>query len=115
MVSAVTALNQQILSLAPELNSATIPNLVSVTSSNPAAPVDTMVKGNGTTLYVFSAISRTGTAMASFTIQGMTGSVAADVVGEGRTVAVKSGAFSDSFGANAVDIYRIDLAAATCP
>ena len=73
MVTAVTALNKQILSLAPELNSATLPDLVTVTSSNASAPVDTMVKANGTTLYVFSAISRAGTTMASYAINGHDG------------------------------------------
>jgi hypothetical protein len=58
MVTAVTALNKEIKSLAPELNSATFRDLVTVTSSNTAAPIDTMVKANGTSLYVFAAISR---------------------------------------------------------
>ena len=38
MVTAVTAINKQIKSLAPQLNSADIPNLVTVASSNTAAP-----------------------------------------------------------------------------
>jgi hypothetical protein len=114
MVTAVTALNKQILSLAPELNSSTLPNLVSVTSSNAAAPVDTMVKANGTSLYVFAAISRAGTATASYEVTGMTGNGVATVVGEGRTIDVTAGKFSDAFGANAVHIYKIDLASVTC-
>jgi hypothetical protein len=114
MVTAVTALNQEIQSLAPELNSATIPNLVTIMSSNSAAPVDTMVKANGTSLYVFSAISRAGTATASYTINGMTGNGVATVVGEGRTVTVTAGRFSDAFAANGVHIYTIDLATASC-
>jgi hypothetical protein len=114
MVTAVTALNQQIKSLAPELNSANIPNIVAVASSNAAAPVDTMVKANGTSIYVFSAISRTGTATASYTINGMTGNAVATVVGENRTVNVTAGKFSDSFAANGVHIYKIDLSTATC-
>jgi hypothetical protein len=115
MVTAVTALNQEIKMLAPELNSATIPSLVTVTSSNSAAPIDTMVKANGTTLYIFSAISRTGTATGSFTIEGMTGSGKATVVNESRSVDVASGKFSDAFAANGVHIYQIDLATVTCP
>jgi hypothetical protein len=114
MVTAVTALNKQILSLAPELNSSTLPNLVSVTSSNAAAPVDTMVKANGTSLYVFAAISRAGTATASYEVTGMTGNGVATVVGEGRTIDVTAGKFSDAFVANAVHIYKIDLASVTC-
>jgi hypothetical protein len=115
MVAAVTGLNAQIKALAPELNSATLPNLITVTSSNPAAPVDTMVKAHGTSIYVFSAIARTGTAKASFAVEGMTGDAVATVVGESRTVDVKAGGFSDGFGENGVHIYQIDLAAARCP
>jgi hypothetical protein len=115
MVTAVTALNEQIQSLAPELNSATLAGLVTTASSNPAAPIDTMVKANGTSLYVFSAIARAGTATGSFTIPGLTGNAMAAVVGENRTVDVTGGAFSDSFVANAVHIYTIDRAAVTCP
>jgi hypothetical protein len=114
MVTAVTALNKQIQSLAPELNSATLPNLVTVMSSNSAAPVDTMVKANGTSLYVFSAISRAGTATASYAISGMTGNAVATVVGESRTIDVTAGKFSDAFAANGVHIYQIDLSAVTC-
>jgi hypothetical protein len=115
MVTAVTALNAQIQSLAPELNSGTIPGLVTVTSSNTAAPVDTLVKAGGSTLYVFSAISRAGTATASYAIEGMTGSGVATVVGENRTIPVVAGKFSDAFAANGVHVYTIDLSAVTCP
>lgn len=115
MVTAVTALNKEILSLAPQLNSATIKGLVSVTSSDANVPVDAMVKATGQTLTVFSAVARTGTANASFAIAGMTGNATATVVGENRTIAVKAGQFSDAFGKNDVHIYRIDLSAATCP
>jgi hypothetical protein len=115
MVTAVTALNQQIKTLAPELNSATIANLVSVTSTNMAIPVDSMVKVNGSSIYVFSAVSRAGTTSASFTVVGMTGNATATVLGEGRTVPVMGGQFTDTFAANAVHIYQIDLSQATCP
>jgi hypothetical protein len=114
MVAAVTALNQQILSLAPELNSADIPNLVTVTSSNGSAPIDTMVKANGTSLYVFSAISRAGTTTASYTIAGMSGNGVASVIGENRTINITAGQFYDDFSVNAVHIYQIDLSAVNC-
>ena len=114
MVTAVTALDQEIAMLAPVLNSATIPNLVSVSSSNAAAPIDTMVKASGSKLYVMSAISRTGTTMGSFTITGMTGSAVATVLGENRTVNVTKGHFTDAFAANDVHVYVIDLSTATC-
>jgi len=115
MASAVTALNKEIASLAPELNSASIPGLVTVTvSSDAGATVDTMVKANGTSLYVFSAISRDGTATATYSIAGMTGNAAATVVGENRAIDVKAGSFSDAFAANGAHVYRIDLSTATC-
>jgi hypothetical protein len=115
MVTAITALNQTIKSLAPELNSATVPDLVTVTSTNDSAPVDIMVKANGASIYVFSAVSRSGTTTASFTINGMAGETIATVVGENRNVNVVGGTFADAFDANGVHIYRIDLSTATCP
>jgi hypothetical protein len=114
MVTAVTALNQQIQSLAPELNSATLSNLVTVTSSNAAAPVDTMVKASGASLYLFAAIARNGTTTASYQVTGMTGKGVANVVGENRTIDVTAGTFSDAFAQNGVHIYRIDLSTVTC-
>jgi len=115
MVTAVTALNKEILSLAPELNSATLPNMVTVTTSSDAGtPVDTMVKANGTSLYVFAAVSRDGSATAKIQINGMTGNGMATVVGENRTINIAAGTFSDAFAANGVHIYQVDLSAATC-
>jgi hypothetical protein len=112
MVDAVTALDQQIASLAPVLNSATIPNLVSVTS---ATEVDVMVKASGTSLYVFAAIARDGAATATFTVAGLTGNGVAEVVGENRSVNVTAGQLSDAFAANDVHVYRIDLSTVACP
>ncbi len=115
MVNAIAVLNQQIKALASQLNSASLPSLVTAASSNTAAPVDLMVKGRGTSLYVFSAISRGGTAVATFEIAGMTGNGVANVVDENRTIEIVAGRFSDAFVANGVHIYRVDLSDATCP
>lgn len=114
MVDGVSALNKQIVALAPELNSASLPNVVSVTSSNTAAPIDTMAKAQGTSLYVFAAISRTGTAMGSFTIAGLSGNGSATAVGENRTVSISAGVFADAFAANDVHIYQVDLSTIAC-
>ncbi len=115
MTAAVTALNKQIEMLAPQLNSADIPDLVAVTSSNSAAPVDLMVKAKGQTLFVFAAIARPGTATATFTVAGMTGGATATVIGENRTVSLSGGKFADGFAASDVHVYQIDLTAAACP
>ena len=114
MVSAVTALNAQIKNLAPELNSASIPNLVDVTSSNAAAPIDALVKANGSSLYVFAAVSRPGTTTGSFAVHGLTGHGVATVLGENRSVTVTGGMYDDDFVANDVHLYRIDLTSVTC-
>jgi hypothetical protein len=114
MVSAVTALNQQIKTLAPVLNSADIPNLVGDNSSNPAAPIDLMVKANGQTLYIFAAIAGPGTATGGFQINGLGGYGVVSVLGENRSFAVTDGTFEDLFAANDVHIYQIDLTAVTC-
>ena len=115
MVNAVTALNAQIKSLAPALNSASVPNVVSATSSNSAAPVEILVKARGQVLYLFAAIARAGTATATFHDAGLNGRVTATVIGESRTVDVTAGGFSDDFAASAVHLYQIDLGAAICP
>jgi len=114
MVTAVTALNQQIKTLAPVLNSADIPNLVTVNSSDPNVPIDLMVKAHGQTLYVFAAISGAGTANGEFLIQGMNGYGPVTVLGENRTFTVTDGQFGDVFAANDVHLYEIDLTAVTC-
>jgi hypothetical protein len=74
-----------------------------------------MVKIDGTTLYVFSAIAKTGTTSGAFTINGLTGNATGTVVGENRNVTITAGKFTDDFAANATHIYKIDLASVTCP
>jgi hypothetical protein len=114
MVAAVTALNQQIKTLAPVLNSASVPNVVTVSSSNSAAPIDIMVKAQSQVLYIFAAIARAGTTSGRFAIAGLTGDGSATVVGESRTVPVAAGKLTDDFAANEAHIYEIDLRAVTC-
>ncbi len=114
MVAAVTALNQQVKSLAPVLNSATLPNVVAVTSSDSGVPIDTMIKAKGQVLYVFAAVARAGTTTGTFTIAGLTGDGSATVVGESRTVAVVAGKLIDDFAASAVHVYQIDLGSIAC-
>jgi len=114
MMAALTSLNAEIKVLVPELNSASITELVSVSSSNPSAPIDSMVKSNGNSIYIFSAISRPGTATGTFTINGMSGNGIVDVVNEHRILPVTAGTFSDSFAANGAHVYKIDMSAVTC-
>jgi hypothetical protein len=114
MVGAVTALNHQIASLAPELNSASLSNVVAVNSSNAAVPIDMMVKAHGQTVYVFAAASRAGTTRASFTVSNLAADGSVTVVGENRTIDLASGKFADDFAANDVHLYALDLSTVTC-
>jgi hypothetical protein len=114
MVAGVTSLNAKIRTLAPVLNSASITGLVDVSSSNSAASIDSMVKTNGNSIYVFAAIARHGTATGTFTINGMSGSGIVDVVDENRTLPVTAGKFTDAFAANGTHVYKIDMSAVTC-
>ena len=106
MRDAVAAINQQITELAPVLNTQSISNVVTVTSSNGAVPVDTMAKRAGGSLYVFAVGMRDGSTTASFALRGVdTGSV--EVLGESRTLTVSGGSFQDDFSPYEVHLYRV--------
>jgi hypothetical protein len=114
MVRAVTTLNKQIRALAPQLNSASISGLVTVSGSNPAAPIDFMVKTDHSALYIFAAVSRSGTADATFSIAGMSSNGSAQVLNENRQINITAGRFSDSFIANSVHLYKIQSNTPSC-
>jgi len=73
-----------------------------------------MVKSNGNSICIFSAISRLGTAAGTFTINGMSGNGIVDVVNEHRTLPVTAGTFSDSLAANGAHVCKVDMSAVTC-
>ena len=103
----VKAINAEITSLAPVLNTASISNAATVASQNTAVPVDIMVKRQGGALYVFAVAMRPGATQATFTLRGG-GNGTATVLGESRTVPVVGGSFADGFAADyAVHLYRI--------
>ena len=105
LLAGVTAINREIQSLAPALNSPTVADGATVTTSGADAPVDLMVKRQGGATYVFAAASRDRGTKASFTVKGASG--AAEVLGEGRSVPARDGKFEDSFEPYAVHLYRI--------
>lgn len=107
MLAAVTKLNQQITSLAPVLNSPTVTNTVTIQTTNAAAPIATMVKQVGGFTYIFAVAMRPLETEASFTVKKVLGSEAVEVLGENRTVLVKDGRFTDSFGPWDVHLYRV--------
>ena len=122
VAAAVSALNTQIISLAPALNAPAIPGGVTVASSDTTqAPpadiyafgqlympwgrgsgvqIDTTVRqpGDGFT-YVFAIGGNPGTTTGTFTLSGTLGitGTTATVIGESRTVPISGLAFTDDF------------------
>jgi hypothetical protein len=107
MAAAVGAINKQIRELAPVINSPTVTDAVAVKSSAAAVPVEAVVKRRDGATYVFAVGMRDGKTTATFTVAGLTGGAKAEVLGEGRTVEVRDGVFTDEFGAWDVHLYRI--------
>ena len=107
MLAGVTEINHQIQALAPVLNSPTIAQAATVRSSSAQTSIDLMVKRQGKTTYLFAAGMRNGAASGAFTVPGLPKTAHAEVMGEGRTITVKSGKFSDAFGPYDVHLYRI--------
>jgi hypothetical protein len=106
MLAGVTAINRQIRELAPVLNSPTVADGATVTSSAEAVPIDAMVKRHDGATYVFSVGMRNAPARGSFTVRGVKNATA-EVLGEERKIAVKDGKFSDDFQAYDAHLYRI--------
>jgi hypothetical protein len=107
MTTAVGAINQQIHTLAPVLNSPTIPEGVRVSSSTADVPVEAMVKRQEGATYVFAVGMREGTTTATFAVAGLTGKAKVEVLGEDRTVELRDGVFQDQFAPWGVHLYRI--------
>ncbi|NOX97605.1 MAG: hypothetical protein GXO98_06065 [Nitrospirae bacterium] len=106
MLAAITAINKRIKQLAPVLNSPTITGELTVTSTNPKTPVHAIMKKRGGATYVFAVAMYQEDTKATFKLAGI-GTATAEVIGEGRTVSIKKGSFTDAFKGNAVHLYRI--------
>jgi len=99
----IRAVDAQIKSLAPVLNSPTVASQFAASRS-----VRALMKWSGRKLYVFAGSAENASSSATFTLRCI-GNATAAVVGEGRTVPVTGGSWSDGFAdGNTVHIYRID-------
>ena len=112
MAAAVGKLNKQITELAPVLNSPTVPGAtVSSTPTGakppPDAPIDIMIKKHSGATYLFAVAMRDAGAKGEFSVTGLPAQAKAEVLGEGRTIDVTDGKFSDDFAAYAVHLYKI--------
>lgn len=103
MAAAVTALNKQIIALAPVLNSPTVNDGPVVNSSNADVPIATMVKRHGGATYIFAVAMRDGATTGSFAVHG----AIAEVIGESRNIRIHDGKFQDDFKPYDVHLYRV--------
>ena len=100
---AVTDLNHQVTALAPVLNAPFVDGL-----STAAGAVDTMTRWYDGRFYVVAGSTRAARQAASFTLSCV-GDGRVHVVGEGRTLPLTAGSFSDEFAdGDAVHVYRIE-------
>jgi hypothetical protein len=106
MLSAVTAINHQITEHAPVLNSPTIEDAASVSSSNEAVPVAIMAKKHNGATYLFAVAMRGDKTTATFTMKPAEGTKTIEVLGENRTIPVKNGVFKDNFEAWDAHLYK---------
>ena len=110
LLAAVTAVNSRIHSLAPVINSPTVPDGVTVESSNQHTPVHAIVKRHGDATYLFAVAMYRRDTRATFALGAVGEAAAAEVIGEDRAVELKGGRFSDDFRGYDVHLYRIPRA-----
>ena len=107
MTEGVHAVNDQISALAAVLNTRSVSNGVTVTSSSTEIPIDTMLKRHAGLTYVFAVSMRPGAATATFTLRDFNGAATVDVLGEDRTLDMVDGEFEDDFEDFSVRIYSV--------
>ncbi len=107
MLAEVSKVNRQIHELAPVLNSPSVSDVLTVTSSATDVPVEAVLKRHAGTQYVFAVAMRDGATRATFRVAGLTGATQAEVLGEDRRVDLRDGAFQDDFRPWEVHLYRI--------
>lgn len=105
MLQAVKAINNQVTSLAPVLNSPSTKGYASVNSSNEKVPVEFMTKNYSDANYIFAVGMRCGFTTATFKVASGT---TVDVLGEGRTIKLSEGKFSDEFSPYGVHLYKVN-------
>lgn len=107
MLSAVTAINRQIIRLAPVLNSPSVRNGVKISSGNTDVPLAVMMKKYKGAMYLFAVGMRKGETAVTFTVHGLAGEKNVEVLGENREILSNNGVFKDKFEPWDVHLYRI--------
>jgi hypothetical protein len=104
--AAVGAINATIKSLAPVLNTRSVTNGVTVTTTA-NVPVDAMLKRHGGATYVFATSMRGTASTATFTLRDFPATATATVIDENREIVVNGGRFSDAFPPYGVHLHKI--------
>ena len=104
MLGAVKVINAQVTYLSTALTSPSTSGYATVTSSNSAIPVDIMTKNYNNINYVFAIAMRSGETTATFSVSSGN---KAEVIGEGRTITISNGSFTDTFSSFDVHLYKI--------
>jgi len=105
MTAAVTKINAQVRSLAPVINAGQ-PAKVAAASSATDVPLAVMARTYGGAAYIFAVAMRDRPVTGTFTM-GDIGPATAEVLGEGRTIPVKGGQFTDTFKGYGVHLYKV--------
>jgi hypothetical protein len=104
-LAGVTAINNEVTSLAAVLKSQSITGLVTLTNIVGTNEVDFMVKQRNGATYLFAVGMRDLTTTKGFQFQNLS-STEMEVIGENRTVPVTNGWFTDTFNGYEAHLYR---------
>lgn len=107
MLAAVTAINRQIRTLAPVLNSRTLADAVTVQSSRADVPIAHLVKRHNGATYLFAAAMRNESTRATFKIHASSKAPTAQVLEESRSIPIRNGEFADDFQPYEVHLYQL--------
>ena len=107
MLAVVTTINQQIIGLAPVLNSPTLKGQASALSDDTNVPIALMTKKHNGATYVFTVNMRGDPTNGTITLQDSEGEKTVEVIGEDRNLTSKDGVFKDRFSGWDVHLYRM--------
>jgi len=107
MLTAVTTLNKQIVSLSAVLTSPSINGAVTVASSSPDVPIDIMTKKVGNTTYIFAVSMRNAPTRAHFSMTKAPRQSKAEKLWENKTIPIVDGSFDEAFKPYEVHAYMI--------
>jgi hypothetical protein len=107
MLAGVTTINRRIRELAPVLNSPTVSDAATITSSDSNVPIASMMKRHNGAIYLFTVNMRDRPARSTFAMRDLPAKSAVEVLDESRKITANHGEWSDDFIGYAVHLYRI--------